>query len=300
MCSAVGLDRFFAPVQTYLVAIVILTPLATLGAVLSLAGMAVARQRVGLLAAALLVAALVASQVPAFVAATAPRAATDLTVLSANLEFGRADAAAVVAHVRAHRVDLLAAQELTPAAVARLDAAGLATLLPYSELSAQDGSTGTGLWSRYPLTDGHPLAGYVAAPVEATLTLADGRTVTVLSVHPQAPWPPGRAGQWARELAAIGRVVTATAGPLVVAGDFNATRDHRAFRRLLTHGVADAADQAGAGWLWTFPAGHWYPPLAGLDHVLTRGIVARRVTRLVTPGTDHRSLLAVLAVPDRA
>ena len=45
-----------------------------------------------------------------------------------------------------------------------------------------------------------------------------------------------------------------TARPVVVAGDFNATYDMAPFRKLLTNGYADAAEQSGAGLLRTFPA----------------------------------------------
>ena len=52
--------------------------------------------------------------------------------MSANLEYGGADATSLVAAAREHRVDVLVLIEITPAAVKRLRAAGLDTLLPES------------------------------------------------------------------------------------------------------------------------------------------------------------------------
>jgi endonuclease/exonuclease/phosphatase family metal-dependent hydrolase len=53
-----------------------------------------------------------------------------------------------------------------------------------------------------------------------------------------------------------------------MAGDFNATRDHRPFRELRDAGLRDAHDVAHAGWSPTWRAGGLVPPLLRLDHVL--------------------------------
>ena len=53
-----------------------------------------------------------------------------MTVMTANLFEGQGDAQDVVDAVRSDHVDLLVLEEITPDALARLDAAGLADLLP--------------------------------------------------------------------------------------------------------------------------------------------------------------------------
>ena len=53
-----------------------------------------------------------------------------LTVMTANLFAGAADAEDVVDAVRSEQVDVLVLEEITPDVLGRLDAAGLATLLP--------------------------------------------------------------------------------------------------------------------------------------------------------------------------
>ena len=75
-----------------------------------------------------------------------------------------------------------------------------------------------------------------------------GFPVTLTAVHPAAPVRGpvapvrGRAGRWRRELAMIRQTVAGVDEPQVVAGDFNATRDHGPFRELLAAGFVDCAD----------------------------------------------------------
>ena len=87
-------------------------------------------------------------------------------------------------------------------------------------------------------------------------------------------------------------------GPQLVAGDFNASRDHRAFRDILRAGFVDCADAARQrhrpGFTW--PADRRYPPLIRLDHVLSSqpGCIVHQARTMRIPGTDHRGVLAVL------
>jgi endonuclease/exonuclease/phosphatase (EEP) superfamily protein YafD len=89
------------------------------------------------------------------------------------------------------------------------------------------------------------------------------------------------------------------AGPaaVIVAGDFNATPDMRQFRDLLTDGYRDAVNQTGTGFSPTYSPHPWIPPLITIDHVLTRNSSARSIRTVDIPGSDHRALLATVAVP---
>jgi endonuclease/exonuclease/phosphatase (EEP) superfamily protein YafD len=84
---------------------------------------------------------------------------------------------------------------------------------------------------------------------------------------------------------------------VLVGGDFNATTDDAQFRGILATGYADAAQQAGAGFTPTWPADRWFPPLIAIDHVLTRGAVARSVDSVRIPGSDHRALVVDVRIP---
>ncbi|MEU4801097.1 endonuclease/exonuclease/phosphatase family protein [Actinosynnema sp. NPDC023587] len=239
------------------------------------------------------------------VAAVAPRAfpdprpigvGRDVRVLSANLLRGNADAAAVVAAVRAHRVDVLALQELTPDAVADLDRAGLADVLPHRVFLPEPGVPGSGLASRHPLSSRPPSAPSTLRQARALVDLPGDEDVEVLSVHALAPTVPGGSEPWRRDLAGLpGRDLD---GPVrVLVGDFNATLDHVGLRRLLNQGYVDAADQVGEGLNPTWPATGYWPPVV-IDHALVDNRCPVEEFRVVDlPGTDHRAVLTRFVVP---
>ncbi|HWG15750.1 MAG TPA: endonuclease/exonuclease/phosphatase family protein [Streptosporangiaceae bacterium] len=213
-----------------------------------------------------------------------------LRVLTLNLYVGRADAEAVVAQVRRAAADVLFVQELTGDAMTRLQQAGLDDLMPYTQLELWGGTRGSGIYSRFRLSEGPFVALAHAAQPTALLTLPGGKAVDLICVHPSAPTQRrAGAGRWRQELGALpppgGR-------PRVVAGDFNATLDHAAFRDVLRLGYADSAQQTGSGLIPT-----WGPPGRGavltLDHVLAdQSCAVRGYSVHVVPGSDHRAVSA--------
>jgi endonuclease/exonuclease/phosphatase family metal-dependent hydrolase len=213
-----------------------------------------------------------------------------LRVLTVNLYRGRADAEVVVDTVRQADADVLFLQELTADAVTRLKQAGLEDLLPHAQLEPRRGSHGSGIYSRFPLSEGPRLAPVRAAQPTALLELSSGKAVELVCVHPAAPASRlGGAVRWREELAMLpppGEL------PRVLAGDFNATLDHAAFRDVLRLGYADAALQAGKAMTPT-----WGPPGKGamltLDHVLVdRGCAVLACSVHLVPGSDHRAVYA--------
>ena len=86
-------------------------------------------------------------------------------------------------------------------------------------------------------------------------------------------------------------------GLRIVLGDFNGTLDDRAVRGVLDRGYVDAADAAGEGLRFTYPA-HGRRPYIAIDHVLVpRRVRVDGVRVLPVPGSDHRAVVARLAVP---
>jgi len=225
-----------------------------------------------------------------------PRALT-LRVLTLNVQGGLADPTAVLRALRRHRADVLAIQELTPGTVRQLADAGVTGRLPFCHLDPRPGSPGVGLWARWPLIPMAPVPGLMAAAPRASIYPVDGRRVTLTAVHPLAPTR-GQDYQWQRELALIRSALADVDGPQVVAGDFNASRDHRPFRDLLAAGFLDCADAARSrpwpGFTW--PAGRGKVPVMRLDHVLVSraGAVVLEARAVRVPGTDHRGVLAVI------
>jgi endonuclease/exonuclease/phosphatase (EEP) superfamily protein YafD len=220
-----------------------------------------------------------------------------LRVLSANLLGGRADPAALVAMLREQRVDLLAVQELTPAAVAALDEAGIAAAFSHRELHPAARYHGSGIFSRYPLSEGavrvHPCA---MRQSSATVTLPETGPLRVESAHPSAPnWHDTAC--WRNDLRA--QPAAGDGGPpAILLGDFNATLDHGLLRRVIAGGYRDAGAATGRGLLPTWPfAINRYPPVT-LDHVLVdRRLGITQYTVMKVPGSDHRAVLTEVTVP---
>ncbi|MFG1704412.1 endonuclease/exonuclease/phosphatase family protein [Nonomuraea sp. M3C6] len=266
--------------------------LAALTALLSL----LRRNRPAALAAALVCAVMVSVLAPRAFGAEQPVAnGAPLRVLAINL-FGRGDAATVVDLVRRLDVEVFSALELTPAEVERLDAAGLRQLLPYRVLQADFGATGSGIFAKYPVTE---LTG-LFTPIghnmpAATLTLPGGGKVEFVAVHPNPPL--GRMeAEWNAALRALPSASPSTVR--VLAGDFNASLDHRALRDLLGRGYVDAADQVGKSLIPTWPNFRPIPPIISIDHVLAdRRVAVRRVEIVDVPRTDHRGVFAELRLP---
>jgi len=216
-----------------------------------------------------------------------------LRVLTINALGGLADPAAILRILQSDNVDVLAVQELTARMVSRLAAAGLEQLLPFSHHDPRPASPGTGLWARWPLTPLPPVPGLTAAAPRARIDPLGGRPVTLTAVHPLAPTH-GHAGIWQRELALIRQALAGVDGPQVVAGDFNASRDHRPFRDLLAAGFLDCADSSPhRSWPgFTWPTSGRMLPVMRLDHVLVSRTATVRMARAIrVPRTDHHGVL---------
>jgi endonuclease/exonuclease/phosphatase (EEP) superfamily protein YafD len=242
-----------------------------------------------------------ALQIPLYLSQSAPADGARIVMMTANLRLGSADAAALVRLVREHHVDVLTVQELTPAEVERLKAAGLDSVLAHAQLDARGGGSGTGVYSRYAVEALPVPPGYQFAIVATRIDVPGlAAAPMVIGTHMPGPWPQNPSG-WVTDIDNLPRTLRgfASGNPsasVLVGGDFNATTDTAQFRKLLTDGYRDAAGQAGAGHTRTFPADTWYPPLIAIDHVLTRNAVATSAKTLSVPGSDHRALLTTIVL----
>lgn len=234
---------------------------------------------------------------PAFVGdgITASSDATALTVMNSNILHGEADPADIVREVRARHVDLLAVEELTGDAVAGLNDAGLATELPYQFLRPAQNYDGIGLWSRYPISESRAVQGPGTRPTLATEVAVPGLPqLTFVGAHPIAPEPVHNEN-WLAEQESVRKILTDIDGPVVLAGDLNATFDHQSLRLLEQDGFSDAARQVGAGLQPTFPVGYNVPTLFTTDHIMVRdaNLVAMQVEAVPITASDHLSLIVI-------
>lgn len=243
----------------------------------------------GLALAGLLVPELAGSPSPS------PIAGAPLRVFSANVHYGNADSGAMAGEITAADPDVVVLLELSPTNEPPLSSA-LADY-PYRIVLPNQGAFGVGLWSKLPVS-GDQLSYVDELPLLRVQLTVAGRQVEVYAVHTVSPTTRTFAGRWRRQLADLAERVRSGTGPVVVTGDFNATRDHRPFRQLLDAGLADAHDLTGGGWAPTWPRGAVAPPFLRLDHLLVgRGVGVVRTGRADGAGSDHRPLVAVLAVP---
>jgi endonuclease/exonuclease/phosphatase family metal-dependent hydrolase len=146
---------------------------------------------------------------------------------------------------------------------------------PIGRRSKAAGSDGSVILSRHPLK---PAAGIPATMGMPGATAdVNGHEIRLQLAHPMPPLPT-HLSTWREELSDLRDYAAANrARPTVLAGDFNASQDHAAFRRILDAGFRDAARLTGDARTPSWPA-RTAPPLgAQIDHVLvSRDFAANR------------------------
>lgn len=278
-------------------------PLTGILVALLLAGAALTRRwRLSVTAGAVL-AVCVTIAAPSVSAHTVQPGRDDFVVMSANLEFGGVDAQSLVVAARAHRADVLVLEEITPAAVVRLRAAGLDTLLPGAVGQPSTGAGGTIVRSRFPMTvvesgtgSGRPAQEFNQPAVSIHTASGDLVLRAVHSLPPQVSHP---AADWRSGLADLQawRERQPPDRALVMTGDFNSSFGHPGFRGV-AETMTDAHRAAGEGWVRTWPQGRrLIRPFIQLDHVLTRGLDVVDAGQVRLPHTDHAAVWARLSLP---
>lgn len=233
---------------------------------------------------------------------TSPSPGPTLTVLAANLAQGVHDVAALAEAIAAVDADVACLVEHTGATGEALTAAGLEARWPHVADDRDEGYFGSMVASRHPIVtvERLDLGGRPGQVVEVDVA---GTSVRVVPVHTQAPVLDRDVYLWRTTVEATAAVADGTPGPVVLAGDWNATGGHRLFRRTLRrHGLVDAQAVLGRRWSPTWPRPHpksplpgWFPALLPLDHVVvTPGVVVEDMATVALPGSDHLGLRAVL------
>ena len=206
----------------------------------------------------------------------------------------------IAGEIRASRPDVVFLQESTPAIVEAIDATGALEELPYRLAVRRNDPFGGLLAARWPLLeqdvvelDGRPVL--LRATVET-----EGGPLRLDAVHVVAPFGGGRE-PWIDGMRGIADAVRAERLPVLMAGDFNATWGHRAFRRLLDAGLTDAAAARGRPLQMTWRQGRFVPPLTRIDHVLTSpGLAVVAIRTGEGQGSDHRPIVADVIRTDLA
>ncbi len=234
----------------------------------------------------------------------------EVRVLTANVEFGKATDDLVEA-VRKQRPDFVFVQECESTCEKTLeqafgrsgtnekdakdtkDATGGYPYRQAVESATSGGSDGSVILSRHPLTPAKGIPATMGMP--GAVADVDGQEIRLQLAHPMPPLP-SDLGTWRKELSALRDYAAANIDrPTVIAGDFNATQDHAAFRRILDTGFMDGARLTGDTRAPSWPT--LTTPVFGaqIDHVLvSRGFSATRTRFLDLGDTDHRTLVVDL------
>jgi endonuclease/exonuclease/phosphatase (EEP) superfamily protein YafD len=219
-----------------------------------------------------------------------------LRVLTSNVEFGRG-APALVPQIRDRRPDVVFVEECEYTCQATLEG-DFAAVYPYRQAVRAAGSHGSLILSRYPLKPTAGVPGTMGMP--GAVADVGGRAVRLQLAHPMPPLP-RQVGLWRRELGRLRAFAAADRHtPTILAGDFNATQDHAAFRRILDTGLTDAARLAGHDRTPSWPARTASVIGAQIDHVLvSRDFSATGARFLRVAGSDHRALVVDLTLYQR-
>lgn len=218
---------------------------------------------------------------------------TRLRIVASNVLHVNPEPAAAARVLAMLRPDVLVLTELTPPMQAAVDELGWRHR--YEEPHASPDAFGMGIYSRHPIVDRTRLVLGGRPHLQVTLRIGDDE-VTVIGVHTLQPL--ARLSTLQEQLADLSDLADTVDGPLVMAGDFNATRQHAPFRALMETRMRDAHLESGRGRATSWRDGGRLPPLALLDHVLVSdGVAVEATAERDVPGSDHRAVVATIRLP---
>ncbi|MFF3669464.1 endonuclease/exonuclease/phosphatase family protein [Microtetraspora malaysiensis] len=215
--------------------------------------------------------------------------AHDLIVLQHNVNDENPNPAGTARALVRAGADLVALEELTPAALPVYEAA-LAAGYPYRAV------VGTvGLWSRYPLSESRPVDirpdgvdGDWSRGLRSTVRVPSGDLAVYVAHLPSVRirLSGGFSSGWRNESAvALGAAIAAEKlDRVILLGDLNSTLDDRGLCPV-TSRMTPAEGGFGFSWPATFP-------LARIDHVMAHGATPTATWTLPATGSDHLPVVA--------
>lgn len=310
MLAVVALRLSDTSADTTEIRVLSVTPLLLLPA-FPIAVAAGVRRRWALVAGCAVVAAAevvwVGPQVAPWSSAQPAASAARLRVFDANVSQDNRNLADIAGEIASTRPQVVALEELTPAGYASLQRTGVMVRFGHRRVDVEGGPGGMGLWSTLPL-DGATSWTNGTGQVELQAAVAfAGRAVQINVAHVFAPLGRHQPGLWRAQLGRLAARYAHEPGPIVVAGDLNATADLPPYRAILSYGpagpggrqqrLADAAVLAGDGWAMTWPRDQAHvPAYLRIDHVLISPDLTVTAYHLGTGrGSDHRPIIADLA-----
>ncbi len=220
-----------------------------------------------------------------------PAADTDQVVMTSNMFFGSADVATLEREVTSLDVDALVLLEITPSALAEIESSDIPTALPFRSGQPRTDAGGTMIFTADPHEELDDVPAMLFNQVAVEVEPSEGKAWALFGAHPVPPTLP----EWSSDLAALADWVDRQPADaaLVMAGDFNASSAHPAFRDLESR-LDDAQRLGKSGWVRTWPQESLIPPFVHLDHVMIRGFGVVETGQATVDGTDHSAVWARL------
>ncbi|MEW2180522.1 endonuclease/exonuclease/phosphatase family protein [Streptomyces sp. NPDC005406] len=222
-----------------------------------------------------------------FLAAPEP-GGRDLVVVQHNVSDVNTDPAGTARTLAGAGPDLIALEELVPAALPEYEKA-LAPDFRFHEVRGT-----VGLWSRHPLSDTRVvdirpegIAEGWSRGLRTVVHTPQGEVAAYVAHLPSVRvGTSGFASSWRDESAhLLGRAVAAeTVAKVIVLGDLNGTVDDRGLSPLTSQ-----LNTSERGFAFSFPASF---PLARIDQVLARSATVGRIRTLPATGSDHLPVTA--------
>ncbi|WP_141365978.1 endonuclease/exonuclease/phosphatase family protein [Glutamicibacter uratoxydans] len=213
----------------------------------------------------------------------------ELKVFSFNAGRAQADPLQLAQAIREADPDVLVLVETSEPLIASIGKLNALEVLSHrSGTVPTGGDRDTVVFSRYPMTERQEeisaqKTGWYGFPVVDIASPSGVFSVVGVHVYP----PLDDAERWEHGLDQLNRWARQQGmQPVILAGDFNATRTHPQFRRL-------AADMSAENTMWplnTWPADRQYPPIMGIDRVLARGMSVLDARSIKIAGSDHLAL----------
>ncbi len=222
---------------------------------------------------------------------TTASASTEVTLVTANLTGDNPRAGDSIDRLLAIDPDVLVLLEANADVVAR--SREIETALPFRALTPVVVWSQVAVFSRYEFEQ-LELPDSIDTDKILALRIDAAEPFTLIAAHLPRPWlvrtpsddtPAGRQALMVRFADWIGSLD----GPVVLAGDLNATDRGVGYRTLLDQG--ELTDLIRVNWAPTTST-KWWPLLLRIDHVLVRGFCAAGADTVPLEGSDHIGLEA--------
>ncbi|MBX3405702.1 MAG: endonuclease/exonuclease/phosphatase family protein [Phycisphaeraceae bacterium] len=241
-----------------------------------------------------------------------------ITIMSCNVMYGRANAAAMLAEIDAHGPDVLVIQEYTGAMHTRVGHE-LSARFPHSAVAQRDDAFGMAVYSRiefsqapvlYPALRGSVTGGAIgrdwtcAEPQIRVVIRRGEHEIVVQGVHTLPPIRPSYLREQRRLVRGFAAWAERERRPVILAGDLNHTSTAQSARWLARAGLTDTHAAAGNGRGLTWPdgayGGLWRVLGFRLDHIFAGAGLACEWTKVgASIDGDHRPVIARIGTRGR-